>query len=411
MREVIIIGGGVVGLCCAWHLHEAGLRVTLIDKGDFTDGCSYGNAGMIVPSHFTPLASPGMLKEGIQWMFKSKSPFYIRPRLNAGLIQWLWQFMQSANVNHVHAVAPVLKELHEESRSIYKTWSGQSGFDFDLQEKGILMLYQTAKAEKDEFETAERAQSLGIDAHILNAEQLKAMDPATTFSVRGAVHYPGDATFSPDVFMQKMIAFLSYEGVEFIPKTEITGLNDLGNNGSEIKSNGGRVFNAKHLIVANGTWSGKLMKSLIINLSMQGGKGYSMTIEKPYGSPSVPSLLHEARVSLTPMGNRLRIGGTLEISGWDEKIREEKIKWILESLPNYYPELNIVRPEKIWHGYRPCTPDGMPYIGKINPSSSIIMATGHSMMGISLAPATGRMVRDIILKNAEIPAVLRPDRM
>jgi D-amino-acid dehydrogenase len=352
-----------------------------------------------------------MLKEGIRWMFKSKSPFYIRPRLNAGLIQWLWQFMQSANVNHVNAVSPVLKELHEESRSIYKTWSTQKGFDFDLQEKGILMLYQTAKAEKDELETAGKAHSLGIDAHVLNEEQLKAIDPATTFTVRGAVHYPGDATFSPGVFMKQMIAFLTHEGVELISNTEIISLNDLGSKGCELRSKDGQTFNAKHLIVANGTWSGKLMKTLRVNLPMQGGKGYSMTIERPIGSPSVPSLLHEARVSLTPMGNRLRIGGTLEISGWDEKIREQKIKWILESLPKYYPGLIIERPEKIWHGYRPCTPDGMPYIGKMKPSSSIIMATGHSMMGISLAPATGRLVRDIILKNTEIPSVLRPDRM
>jgi len=411
MREVIIIGGGVVGLCCAWHLHESGLRVMIIDKGDFTDGCSYGNAGMIVPSHFTPMASPGMLKEGIKWMFKSKSPFYIRPRLNAGLIQWLWQFMQSANSNHVNEVAPVLKELHEESRFIYKTWSTQSVFDFELQEKGILMLYQSAKAEQDELETAEKAHSLGIDAHVLNAEQLKVIDPATIFSVRGAVHYPGDATFSPDVFMLQMQTFLVNEGVEFISKTEIISLEDLGNNGCEIKSKAGQIFNAKHLIVANGAWSGKLMKSVNINLPMQGGKGYSMTIEKPNGSLSVPSLLHESRVSLTPMGNRLRIGGTLEISGWDEKIREQKIKWILESLPKYYPGLKINHPEKIWHGYRPCTPDGMPYIGRIKPNSSIIMATGHSMMGISLAPATGRLVKDIIIKNAEIPSTLRPGRM
>lgn len=344
-------------------------------------------------------------------MFKSKSPFYIRPRLNAGLVQWLWQFMQSANETHARNAAPVLKALHEESRSIYKTWSAQPGFDFDLQEKGILMLFQTVKAEKDELETAEKAQSIGIDAHVLNDEQLKRIDPTTSFTVRGAVHYPGDATFSPDVFMQKMITFLKNEGVEFIQQTEIIGLNDFGNEGCELKSKNGQILKAKNVIIANGAWSGRLMKSLHVNLPMQGGKGYSMTIEKPNVAPSVPSLLHEARVSLTPMGDRIRIGGTLEISGWDDKIREAKIKWILEALPMYYPEMKINRPEKIWYGYRPCTPDGMPYIGRINPRSSIIMATGHSMMGISLAPATGRWVGDIILKNAEIPALLRPNRM
>jgi D-amino-acid dehydrogenase len=411
MREVIIIGGGVVGLCCAWHLHEAGLRVTIIDQHKFNDGCSFGNAGMIVPSHFIPLASPGMLKEGIRWMFKSKSPFYIKPRLDVSLMQWLWQFMQSANENHVKAVSPILKELHEESRFIYKTWSAQPGFAFDLQEKGILMLYQTAKAEKDELETVEKAHSLGIDAHILNHEQLKAIDPVASFSVRGAVHYPGDATFSPDIFMRQMFVHLQKVGIEFISQTEIVSLNDLGKEGSEIKTKTGEIFNTKYLVVANGAWSEKLIKSLGVNLPMQGGKGYSMTIEKQNEVLSVPSLLHEARVSLTPMGNRLRIGGTLEISGWDERIREEKIKWLLEALPSYYKDFKIDRPQKIWYGYRPCTPDGMPYIGRVRPASSIILATGHSMMGISLAPSTGRLVRDIILKNQEMPSVLRPDRL
>src|SRR6187551_1912258 len=123
MKEVIIIGGGIVGLCCAFHLQEAGLQVTIIDQGDFTDGCSFGNAGMIVPSHFIPLASPGMLSEGIQWMFKKKSPFFIKPRLSLELTQWLLKFIRSSTAKHVRACAPVLRDLHQESKSIYKAWS------------------------------------------------------------------------------------------------------------------------------------------------------------------------------------------------------------------------------------------------------------------------------------------------
>jgi len=274
-----------------------------------------------------------------------------------------------------------------------------------------LMLYLTAKAEKDELETAEKANTLGIDAHVLNDDQLKAIDPAVKFAVRGAVHYPGDATFSPDAFMSQMMSLLRSEGMEFISNTEIVGVNDLGKEGGEINSKTGEIYKAKHIIIANGAWSGKLMKNVKAHLPMQGGKGYSMTIENPHGSPSVPALLHEARVSLTPMGKRLRLGGTLEISGWDDKIREAKVDWIFRAPNSYYTGFVIEQPEKIWYGYRPCTPDGMPYIGKLEPYSSIIFATGHAMMGMSLAPATGRLVRDIILKNTEIPSVLHPGRM
>ena len=411
MKEVIIIGGGIVGLCCAFHLQEAGLQVTIIDQGDFTDGCSFGNAGMIVPSHFIPLASPGMLSEGIQWMFKKKSPFFIKPRLSLELTQWLLKFIRSSTAKHVTACAPVLRDLHQESKSIYKAWSELPEFSFDLQEKGILMLYQTAKAERNELDTAEKADGLGIETKILSPDQLQQLDPGVSFSVRGGIHYTGDATFSPDVFMKQMIDFLKSRSVEFISKTEIMGINDLGKEGGELKSKTGEIFKAKLIIVAAGAWTEKLLKGNGIQLPLQGGKGYSMTIDQPKASPSIPSLLHEARVSLTTMGNRLRIGGTLEISGWDNQIREEKIKWILESLPRYYPGLKISRPENVWYGYRPCTPDGMPVVGKLKQDSSIILATGHSMMGISLAPATGRWVRDIILKNVVVPQVISSERI
>jgi len=245
----------------------------------------------------------------------------------------------------------------------------------------------------------------------MNPEQLRMIDPGTTFAVRGGVHYPGDATFPPDVFMQQMIKVLKDHGAEFLGETEIIVINDLGKEGCELKSKDGHIVKAKQVVLATGAWSGRIMKTARFNLPMQGGKGYSMTIPRPDASLSIPSLLHEARVSLTPMGNRLRIGGTLEITGWDKKIREEKIKWILESLPRYYPELKVDRPEQIWYGYRPCTPDGMPYIGKMKPDSSIIIATGHSMMGVSLAPATGRLVRNIITKDAVIPSVISPERI
>ena len=150
MKDVVIIGGGVVGLWCAWHLQRAGRQVTIVDKGDFTDGCSYGNAGMIVPSHFIPMASPGIVASGLRWMFKRDSPFYIRPRLSLELLQWLYLFNKSATKKHVEESSALLRDMHEESRALYAQLNQSSGFNFEFQQKGILMLYKSAAAERDE---------------------------------------------------------------------------------------------------------------------------------------------------------------------------------------------------------------------------------------------------------------------
>ena len=399
MRDVVIIGGGVVGLWCAWHLQLEGRQVTIIDKNELTDGCSFGNAGMIVPSHFTPIASPGIISKGIRWMFKKDSPFYIRPRLSLELAQWLFLFYRSATKKHVTESVALLRDLHEESRELYRYLHLSAGFDFGFEQKGILMLYKTEAAEKDEFETAEAAHQLGIEAIHLSSDQLGKVEPGLQMSVRGAMHYPGDAHFIPHLFMQQMIRHLKQSGVEFYTGKEVTFLQDDNNRGCTVLLKDGEKISCKNVIVASGSWSGKLMQKSGYRLPMQDGKGYSMTLKVPHLMPTIPSILHEARVAITPMGNDLRISGTLEISGMDDLIKEHKVNGIIKSVPEYYPGMSITNPAPVWYGYRPCTPDGMPYVGRLKDASNIILATGHAMMGLSLAPATGRMVAEILQHN------------
>lgn len=396
MKDVVIIGGGVVGLWCAWHLQQSGRQVTIVDKGDFTDGCSYGNAGMIVPSHFIPMASPGIVSKGIQWMFKKDSPFYIRPRLNLELTQWLWSFYRSSTKKHVAESVALLRDLHTESRELYRQLNHNPGFSFGFEQKGILMLFKSAAAEQEEWEMADAAHHLGIEALHLSTEKLQVVEPGIHMDVRGAVHYPGDAHITPHVFMQQMVSHLKHEGVEFLSQKEITGIHDHGQTGAEISTVDGDILHARHVVVASGSWSGKLLKRSGYRLPMQDGKGYSVTIERPTLKPSIPSILHEARVAITPMGDDLRISGTLEISGMDEQINPHKVNSILKAVPSYYPEMKMTDPGPVWFGYRPCTPDGMPYIGPLQRGSAVIMATGHAMMGLSLAPVTGRIVKDIL---------------
>lgn len=396
MKDVVIIGGGAVGLWCAWHLHQAGRQVTIVDKGDFTDGCSFGNAGMIVPSHFIPMASPGIISKGIQWMFKKDSPFYIRPRFNLELAQWLWSFYRSSTKKHVAESVALLRDLHTESRELYRQLNQSTDFNFGFEQKGILMLFKSAAAERDELEMAEAAQQLGIDAIHLTPEKLKQVEPGIQMDVRGAVHYPGDAHVTPHVLMRQMVNHLKQEGVEFLSGKEITGVHDHGQTGAEVSTADGDILQAQKIIVATGSWSGKLLKKTGYRLLMQDGKGYSMTLERPSLKPSIPSILHEARVAITPMGDDLRISGTLEISGMDDQVNPHKVNSILKAVPEYYPGMKIKDAGPVWFGYRPCTPDGMPYIGPLQSDSAVIMATGHAMMGLSLAPVTGRIVKDML---------------
>lgn len=396
MKAVVIVGGGAIGLWSAWHLLQAGRQVTIIDKGDFTDGCSYGNAGMIVPSHFIPMASPGVISKGIQWMFKRDSPFYIRPRLDTGLVRWLWSFYRSSNTNHVADSIELLRDLHTESRELYKNLDKHHGFDFGFQQKGILMLYKSISAERDELEMADQAHRLGIEAVHLTAEALSRVEPVVQISVRGAVHYPGDAHIVPHEFMRQMIQYLKRSGVEFLQNSEVVHIDDSASSGVDLQLQGGQHIEAKNVIVANGTWAGKLLKASGYYLPIQDGKGYSMTLKHPVLKPTIPSILHEARVAITPMGDDLRISGTLEISGMDDGINPHRVNSILKAVPEYYPGIHTGNPGPVWFGYRPCTPDGLPCIGPMKKGSAVIIAAGHAMMGLSLAPVTGRIVSDIL---------------
>ena len=375
MKDVVIIGGGAVGLWCAWHLHQAGRRVTIVDKGDFTDGCSFGNAGMIVPSHFIPMASPGIISKGIQWMFKKDSPFYIRPRFNLELAQWLWAFYRSSTKKHVAESVALLRDLHTESRELYRQLNQSTDFNFGFEQKGILMLFKSAAAEHDELEMAEAAHQLGIDAIHLTPEKLKQVEPGIQMDVRGAIHYPGDAHVTPHVLMRQMVNHLKQEGVEFLSGKEITGVHDHGQTGAEVSTADGDILQAQKIIVATGSWSGKLLKKTGYRLMMQDGKAVE---------------------SIDSMGDDLRISGTLEISGMDDQVNPHKVNSILKAVPEYYPGMKIKDAGPVWFGYRPCTPDGMPYIGPLQSDSAVIMATGHAMMGLSLAPVTGRIVKDML---------------
>lgn len=397
MSKVLIIGAGIVGLSSAYYLQKKGYKVTVLDKGDITDNCSFGNAGMIVPSHFVPLAAPGMIKQGIRWMFNSKSPFYVRPALNRNLIKWGLRFIKNATAKHVSEAAEPLRDLSLLSKRLYEDLAKEPGFDFEFTGNGILAFYKTEKAMEEEVQLAQRATSLGLDMAVLNAAACRALQPELNLDVLGAVHYRCDAHLNPHKLMNALLGHLIDNEVEIIPETEVDRIETSFNRVTKVFA-GDNMWEADHYVIATGSWSPALTKMAGTSLSIMPGKGYSFMESEPQKRMTIPALLCEARVAITPMNGSLRYGGTMELDKINTRVNMQRVKGIVEAVPAYFPDLKPLLPakKKVWYGFRPSSPDGMPYIGRSAGKENLVIATGHGMMGLSLGPATGLLVSQLI---------------
>jgi len=404
-QTIHIIGGGIIGLTSAWYLLDEGYKVTVIDKSDYSDGTSHGNAGMIVPSHFVPMTTPGVISQGLKWMFDKKSPFYVKPRLNLDLMQWLWKFYRSCNQDHVDRCMPILYDYNEWSKTLYRDFAKDERFAFSFQEVGLLMLYRSKHQEKEEVELAEKANSLGIAANVLSGTELTQLEPNIKLDALGGVHFPGDAHLYPNRFINQLRKELGNRGAQFLSGTEVV---DFGTSNGKIKSlklqDNTRIV-ISNLVIASGSWTPFILKKLGIKILLQDGKGYSITLNNPNKKPSIPTILTEAKVALTPMGNDLRIGGTLELGGLSSKIQKSRLDGILNSVPKYYPEIKPTPQNAgtVWMGYRPCSADGMPFLGRSTEFNNLIVASGHGMMGMSMGPATGKIVSEIA--SGKVPSI------
>lgn len=397
--EVVIIGGGINGLSSAYYLQEAGHQVTIIDQTDITNNCSYGNAGYICPSHFVPLATPGIVQQGLKWMLNSKSPFYIQPRLSKSLIQWGWHFMRSATEAKVEAAAIPLRDYALFSQQLYTDWTKLPQFNFAYEHKGLLEIFQTAAVEEHAHHTVEKANQLGLTGtKMISKAELDAMEPAHPINAKGAIYFACDAHLYPQKMMHQLIADLKIKGVRFALKETVIDFEKKHNAISKIITNKS-AYNADAVVLASGAWSRELAEKLNINIPLVGGRGYSITLEDSPYMMNHPSVLVEGRIALTPMdGNKMRFGGTMEITSTNTPPKLNRVKGIVEAVKKYFPTFDIPLPniEDVWFGYRPCSADGLPYVGRTKKCTNLIMATGHAMVGMSLGAATGKIVAEII---------------
>ena len=413
-KSVIVIGGGVIGLSCAYYAARRGCVVTVLDPTpNGRNSCAYGSAGMVVPSHFVPLAAPGMIWTALRMMCNPRSPFFIKPTLNPEMIRWGLAFARASSEENVRRSAPLLRDLSLASRKLFKELSTETGNPFSLVEKGLLMLCSTRKGFAHESATATQAKDLGLEAEVLSSSELQTLEPTLRTNVEGAVYFPQDAHLDPGHFLRQLEIECLNLGVTFHHFSGRPVYQKDGRGITAIQA-GEQLMEADEYVLCCGSWSTREAASLGIDMPMQPGKGYSLTIHKPAQLPRHCAILTEARVAVTPIQESLRFAGTMEFDGFNDQINPKRIEGIIRSVPRYLPafeegHFEFARP---WSGFRPVTPDGLPYIGRVRRYENLLVATGHAMMGLSLAPVTGSLISDIVLGSPpaiEISA-LDPER-
>jgi D-amino-acid dehydrogenase len=411
LKSVLIVGGGVIGLTSAYFLSEAGYQVTVIDSHDFLTNCSPGNAGLIVPSHFIPLAAPGVINKALRWAFNSKGPFSVHLSPNADLLKWGYRFWRASTPERVKKAVPVLFQLNTLSKKLYKEITHAS-IETEYRETGLLMLYRTKETAHEEEESVEIANKLGIDAQMLTASEIQNKFSGTSLDVIGGVYYPCDASINPGLYVNSLITLLQKRNVRLLENHELTDFVIKNSRIEKAVTNKG-TLEFDEVVIAAGALSQNIFNKLGLKIFVQAGKGYSF-IKKTKPEIKIPMILLEARVAVTPYETFTRFAGIMEIAGKAGVINNKRVAGMVESIHKFMPDITLDKPEPsaVWSGLRPCSIDGLPYIGRVEKYSNLIVATGHSMMGISLAPITGKLVEELLSgkKTSKDLASLAPER-
>ena len=395
-KEVIIVGGGIIGLATAYYLNLEGHDVSVIDQDKIKSGASHINSGYLTPSHIIPLAAPGMISKGFRWMFNNSSPFYIKPRFDLDLVNWGMKFIKSCTSEHVQKSMKSILDINLLSKKLFIEMQQSNTFDFHLESKGLLMAYKTSVAEREEAKAASWAKDLGIIVKQLSKEEILKIQPKVPMEVAGAFMYESDAHTTPELFMNNLKNHLMSRGVKFFLDTVVTSFQKKEKKIEALNTNKG-IFKADEFVIATGAWTEGILKELGIKLSIQAGKGYSFDV-KDIAGLSIPAILSEAKVAVTPMSGYTRFGGTMEISGINSKINSRRVLSIVNAAKEYYPgiEIPLTSVDKARSGLRPLSTDGLPFIGRHSSFKNLVLASGHAMMGWSLGPATGKLITELV---------------
>ncbi|HEY7431391.1 MAG TPA: FAD-dependent oxidoreductase [Streptosporangiaceae bacterium] len=409
--DVLILGGGVVGLFCAYFLRRRGASVTVVERGEIggPQSCSYGNTGLVGTQGSAPLAEPGVLTQGLRWLADPQSPFYIKPRLDPGLVSWLWHFRRFCNDRSAREVFAVLLAMKQRSLEILTGLCATGSLAPTFSGDGIVVACKTPEGFEQACRSLPRAVALGLPLRVLEPGELAALEPETEFDISGALLNTEGAALHVPEFVTGFARQLTGMGVKICPETEATGFEVSGRRVAKVITARGE-FTPAEVVIAAGAWSPLAARKLGVGLTMQPAKGYSITVKAPPNGPRRPVVLSEGKVAVMPLGDRLRFGGTLELSGLDSSVSSRRLAGIRRTVGAYLPALEPTETLETWRGFRPCTPDSLPFIGRAERYHNLSVACGHGYIGMGLAPGTGELMAQL-LTGEQPEADPRPFRL
>jgi len=394
--DVLIIGGGSIGLNCAYYLLKSGRKVTIVESKEIAKGSSSGNAGQIVPSHIIPLAAPGIVGTALKWMLDPKnSPFGMKISLDPTYILWLLKFAASCNEANVQRAIPPLNSLGQLSSKNFAQLIAQEKFECSYQEQGVLFLYKDAQAFESGQDEGRVMQKYGIPIEALDRIAVRKLEPIVNDDVIGGIHMTGDANVNPALFLKLLGERVCEMGAEIYENRSVTGFDVADGKIRAVKTDAGD-FEADQVIIAAGASTPVVARDLRMHLPVQSARGYSLTMSAIQNMPRRALLLGERRVAVTPMGNLLRFTGRLELSAIDTTVNPKHIAGIERAVREYIHLDEKLDVKETWAGLRPTTPDGMPIIGRSPRYKNLIIATGHAMLGLALGPGTGQVVAELV---------------
>lgn len=397
--HVLVVGGGIVGIACAHYLRREGLDVTIIDQGRLGGACSSGNCGLVAPGHVLPLTMPGAVRSALTSILNPRASFRVKPQLRPALYRWLYEFARRCNTAQALAAAADLKRILDASADEYRGLMREAPLDAEWREAGTLYLFRTATAFKHfADEDVRPLEDFGVRIRHLDGNAIRQFEPGVLEGAVGGFHFEDDACVRPGALCQSWAERLAEAGVHILEHTAMTDLRGKAGRIEGIVTPGG-VLEADQYVFALGAWSRALGSRLDIALPVEPGKGYSIVLDRPDPCPNLPILFPETRVVATPFAAGLRLGSMLEFAGWDSSLSAARLQQLIDSAAPYISLPADRRIREPWYGWRPMTWDSLPVIGRPRRVPNAIIATGHNMLGTTLAPATGRLVSDIAMER------------
>jgi D-amino-acid dehydrogenase len=393
-QDVVIIGGGVIGVASAVELARRGVQVTILERDRVGRGCSYGNAGWLTPSQAVPLANPSMLLKSFKWMLDPESPLYIQPRLDPSFLRWLLQFLLASRKGKFERGAAALVELCRASVDMWEDVARQSPEPFGFERHGLLAVYENAASLEAAKPGIELVGRYGVRAERWTADEVHEKEPAIVGRQVGGYFYPDDAHCEPYRAVKALEAQARALGVRILEGTEVFRISN-GAGPRRLTTTTGEV-RADRVVVATGPWSEALGSMLGFRLPVIGAKGYSLLLPPAEPHPKRSIYLIERKIAVNPHRDGLRIAGTLELVRNDFSINARRVDVIARGAKGMLNIVDTPSAREIWRGLRPCAPDGMPLIGRARGHGDVWIATGHQMAGLKTATGTGLLLAQLM---------------